>query len=99
GPDTGVLQIGIDVPYLVINEGSTFAIGVVGIEVANDDEVRDAAKGWQRVETALDNTNGDPVTDVITIGDIKIENYKLAFQLGPEADFFIAVDENAQSFS
>lgn len=99
GVDTGVLKIGVEIPYLVINEGSTFAIGVAGIEVASDNEVRNAAKGWQRVEAALDSTNGDPVTDIITIGDVVIENYKLAFQLGPEADYFIAVDESAEAFT
>lgn len=99
GTESGVLHIGVDIPHLVINENSTFAIGVAGIEVANDTEVRSAASGWQRVEAALDDTNGDPVTDVITIGDIVIENYRLSFELGPEAEYFIAVDENSQPFS
>lgn len=95
GLNTGVLQIGVEIPYLVINEHDTFKIGVAGIEVANDDEVRNAENGWQRVSASL---SGD-VTDVISIGGIKIENYKLAFQLAPEADHFIAVADDAQPFS
>lgn len=84
--NSGVLQLAINIDELSINKGSTFSIGVAGSDAAPND--RDAADGWANVDAAK--TAG--FTEIMSLGDIVLEDLAMTVQLGPEAQDFMKIE-------
>lgn len=95
GAGSGVLRVDVYVPELIINPDadSPLRIGLAGVGAASDSEVRDAVKGWERIDSRKSH-----IAEVLILDNIKITNVDFALELGPEAEQFLKVSEDADNF-